>query len=107
MYMNQIFTDLEDKNVSLFFRKTTLRFVSQSSVFGQKLKFSAIVHHAQGAFNAPEPSKDFSLIHTTEERYIERGLLLFCCDRITRGPDSDSKLAVGFIGENTVYISEQ
>jgi len=44
-----------------------------------------------------------SLIHTTEERYIERGLLLFCCDRITRGPDSDSKLAVGFIGENTIY----
>ena len=67
----------------------------------------AIVDHAQGAFNAPEPSKDFSLIHTTEERYIERGLLLFCCDRITRGPDSDSKLAVGFIGENTVYILEQ
>ena len=62
--------------------------------------------HAQGAFNAPEPSKDFSLIHTTEERYIERGLLLFCCDRITRGPDSDSKLAVGFIGENTVYRSD-
>jgi len=42
-----------------------------------------------------------SLIHTTA---IERGLLLFCCDRITRrGPDSDSKLAVGFIGENTIY----
>ena len=69
------------------------------------MEISAIVDHAQGAFNAPEPSKDFSLIHTTEERYIERGLLLFCCDRITRGPDSISKLAVGFIGENTVYRS--
>ena len=76
-------------------------------IFGEILEISTIVGHAQGAFNAPEPSKDFSLIHTTEERYIERGLLLFCCDRITRGPDSDSKLAVGFIGENTVYTLEQ